>query len=101
MGTITTAHRKAEGPVPATVRNEGREQVEKIMAAPRKKPWLSILWPWIAAGALMGLMSGAIFFLMGTTALQQGERELGIGYMALATIFPPGTIAAAWWMGRD
>ena len=70
-------------------------------AAPRKKRWLSILWPWIAAGALLGLMSGAIFFLMGTAALQQGERELGTGYIALATIFPPGTIAAAWWMGKD
>ena len=70
-------------------------------AAPRKKRWLSILWPWIAAGALLGLMSGAIFFLMGKAALQQGERELGIGYMALATIFPLGTIATTWWMGKD
>ena len=70
-------------------------------AAPRKKRWLSILWPWIAAGALLGLMSGANFFLMGTTALQQGERGLGIGYMALATIFPPVTVAITWWMGKN
>ena len=38
--------------------------------APRKKPWLSPVWPWIAAGAFMGLMASLFFLLKGLAAFQ-------------------------------
>ena len=49
--------------------------------APRKKPWLSAVWPWIAAGAFMGLMASLFFLLKGLAAFQQGTTDVGMGYM--------------------
>ena len=73
----------------------------EINTAPRKKPWLSTMWPWIAAGALMGLMAGLFFLLKGLAAFQQGTTDVGIGYMVLMTLFPPVTIFTAWRSGRE
>ena len=73
--------------------------------APRKKhgkkPWLSAVWPWIAAGAFMGLMASLFFLLKGLAAFQQGTTDVGIGYMVLMALFPPVTIFAAWRSGRE
>ena len=60
--------------------------------APRQKPWLSTVWHWIAAGALMGLMAGLFFLLKGLAAFQQGTTDVGMGYMILMALFPPVTI---------
>ena len=69
--------------------------------APRKKPWLSAVWPWIAAGAFMGLMASLFFLLKGLAAFQQGTTDVGMGYMVLMALFPPVTIFAAWRSGRE
>ena len=69
--------------------------------APRKKPWLSAVWPWIAASAFMGLMASLFFLLKGLAAFQQGTTDVGIGYMVLMVLFPPVTIFAAWRSGRE
>ena len=69
--------------------------------APRKKPWLSAVWPWITAGAFMGLMASLFFLLKGLAAFQQGTTDVGIGYMVLMALFPPVTIFAAWRSGRE
>ena len=62
----------------------------EINTAPRKKPWLSTMWPWIAAGALMGLMAGLFFLLKGLAAFQQGTTDVGIGYMVPDGPVPTG-----------
>ena len=67
----------------------------------RKKPWLSTVWPWIAAGTFMGLMAGLFFLLQGLAAFQQGTTDVGIGYMVLMALFPPVTIFIAWRSGRE
>ena len=69
--------------------------------APRKKPWLSTLWPWMAAGTFMGLMASLFFLLQGLAAFQQGTTDVGIGYMVLMALFPPVTIFTAWRCGRE
>ena len=69
--------------------------------APRKKPWLSAVWPWIAASAFMGLMASLFFLLKGLAAFQQGTTDVGMGYMVLMALFPPVTIFAAWRSGRE
>ena len=69
--------------------------------APRKKPWLSTMWLWIAAGGFMGLMASLFFLLNGLAAFQQGTTDVGIGYMVLMALFPPVTIFAAWRCGRE
>ena len=69
--------------------------------APRKKPWISTVWPWIAAGAFMGLMAGLFFLMKGLAAFQQGTTDVGIGYMVLMALFPPVTIFTAWRSGRE
>ena len=70
-------------------------------AAPRKKHWLSRPGSWIAIGATMGVMAGAVFFVRGLAAFQAGLTDVGIGYMVLTAVFPPGTAIAGWWMGRN
>ena len=69
--------------------------------APGKKPWLSTMWHWIAAGAFMGLMASLFFLLKGLAAFQQGTTDVGIGYMVLMALFPPVTIFTAWRSGRE
>ena len=73
----------------------------EINTAPRKKPWLSTVWPWIAAGTFMGLMAGLFFLLQGLAAFHQGTTDVGIGYMLLMALFPPVTIFTAWRIGRE
>ena len=36
----------------------------------------------------------------GLAAFQAGLTDVGIGYMVLTAVFPPGTATAGWWMGR-
>ena len=69
--------------------------------APRKKPWLSTVWPWITAGAFMGLMTSLFFLLKGLATFQQGTTDVGMGYMVLMALFPPVTIFVAWRSGRE
>ena len=70
-------------------------------AALRKKPWISTVWPWIAAGAFMSLLADLALLLNGLAAFHQGATDVGIAYMVLMALFPPVTIFAAWRSGRE
>ena len=48
----------------------------------------------------MWVMAGAVFFVRGLAAFQAELTDVGIGYMVLTAVFPPGTAIAGWWMGR-
>ena len=63
----------------ATGRNRNRARARNRFRArgSRKKHWLSGAGTGIAAGALMGLMGGIIFFTSGLYAFQQGGRRCG------------------------
>ena len=66
------------------------------------KDWLARQpWKWIGGGTFMGLLAGVTLLLMGMVELQNGEKAVGIGYIVLTVVFPIGTVAAAWWMGKD
>ena len=82
-------------------RNVARARNRFRARDPRKKHWRSQPGSWIAIGATMGVMAGAVFFVRGLAAFQAGLTDVGIGYMVLTAVFPPGTAIEGWWMGRN
>ena len=91
--------RKNDGSRTEQKRGQGQKQVQA--RDPRKKHWLSQPGSWIAIGATMGVMAGAVFFVRGLAAFQAGLTDVGIGYMVLTAVFPPGTAIEGWWMGGN
>ena len=81
-------------------RNRARARNRFRARGSGKKHWLSRPGSWIAIGATWGVMAGAVFFVSGLAAFQAGLTDVGIGYMVLTAVFPPGTAIAGWWMGR-
>ena len=85
---------------PGRNRNVARARNRFRTRDSREKHWLSRPVSWIAMGATMGVMAGAVFFVRGLAAFQAGLTDVGIGYMVLTAVFPVVMVTAGWWTGR-
>ena len=79
--------------------HESEQEAGSSRAA--RRSWLARNWATTAAGAVMALMAGATFFVMGLAAFQAEAVDVGIGYMVLTAAFPVAIMGAALWSGRN